>query len=335
MKENDPNWKGLIYYGTDYKYIEDLDKNGLKKPRHKDEQFISICISGYESKSKCEHAELKEFARVYTEELKIAKLNNGCLFYKNGYINSMTCLDGFGPSPNKYYNCIYGLIENTRSNDLLTEELKIAELNNGCLFYKNGYINSMTCLEGFGPSPNKYLNSIYGLIENTRSNDLLTVVLSEKAEKYLVFPNKEREFEHLSLSLHSFIAEINPDFIIGWIVAEENINELKSQMANGKIKNREIWSINDFQILSYDINHRARYGFTPFDLSMYLENLDTNNMYSFTCKEHLKNILQELIPNEYNWNEKGNVLKSEIQNWWDINKEKVIWDKNKFRYKWK
>jgi len=281
MKENDPNRKGLIYYGTDYKYIEDLDNNGLKKPRHKDEQFISICISGYESKFKCEHTELKEFARVYTEELKIA------------------------------------------------------ELNNGCLFYKNGYINSMTCLEGFGPSPNKYFNSIYGLIENTHSNDLCTVVLSEKAEKYLVFPDKEREFEHLSLALHSFIAEINPDFIIGWIVADENINELKSQMVKGKIKNREIWSINDFQILSYDINHRARYGFTPFDLNIYLENLDTNNMYSFTCKEHLKNILQELNPNSYNWNEQGNVLKSEIQEWWDKNKEKVVWDKNEFRYKWK
>ena len=96
-----------------------------------------------------------------------------------------------------------------------TEELKIAELNNGCLFYKNGYINSMTCIEGFGPSPNKYFNSIYGLIENTRSNDLLTVVLSEKAEKYLVFPDKEREFEYLSLALHvkEYITGINSKWI--------------------------------------------------------------------------------------------------------------------------
>jgi len=36
----DPNEKGIIYYGTDYQYIFDLDKSGLKSPRHRDEQFI-------------------------------------------------------------------------------------------------------------------------------------------------------------------------------------------------------------------------------------------------------------------------------------------------------
>jgi hypothetical protein len=280
MKENNPNKKGLIYYGTDYKYIEDLDKNILSNPRHREEQFISISISGYESSSKCEYPDLQEFARVYTKELKIAKLNNGCLYYENGYINSMTCIEGFGPNPNLYYN------------------------------------------------------SFFGLIENTRSKDLVTVVLSDKAEKYLVFPDKEREFEHMSLALHGFIGEINPEYIIGWIVANENIQNLKNKMVKGELKKRGIWSINEFQSFKFDIEHRARYGFNPSDVNMYLETIGANNLYSDTCKEHLNNILQDVSSNKINWNEQYNVLKIDIQDWWNENKEKVIWDKIKFKYKW-
>jgi len=281
MQTFDPNKKGLIYYGTDYQYIEDLDKNGLKSPRHKDEQFISISISGYESKSKCEHPELKEFSRVYTEELKIAKINNDCLFYENGYINSMTCVEGFGPSPNLYYN------------------------------------------------------SIFGLIENTRSLELVTAVLSEEAEKYLVFPDMEREFEHLSLALHGFIAEINPDYIIGWIVADENVQKLKSIMAKGELIEREVWSIKHFQTFNFDLEYRSRYDFSPSNINMYLENIDKNNMYSNTCKEHLKNILQEVVSSDINWNKQGDIVKNEIQNWLEKNNHKIYWDIRKYRYKWK
>jgi len=102
VKMSYPNRNGTIYYGTDYQYIYDLDKFGLKSPRHRDEQFISVSISGYKSKIKCEHPELKEFASVYAEEIKIAKFSNGYLSYKNGYTNSLTCIEGFGPSPNLY-----------------------------------------------------------------------------------------------------------------------------------------------------------------------------------------------------------------------------------------
>jgi len=79
---SDPNRKGIIYYGTDYQYTYDLDKSGLKSPRHRDEQFISVSISGYEGKTKCDHPELKEFAMVYSEEMKIAECNDGFLCYK-------------------------------------------------------------------------------------------------------------------------------------------------------------------------------------------------------------------------------------------------------------
>ena len=280
MTISDPNEKGIIYYGTDYQYIYDLDKSGLKSPRHRDEQFISVSISGYESKSKCEHPELMEFVRVYSEELKIAEYSEGFLSYKNGYVNSITCVEGFGPNPNLYYN---------------------------------GY---------------------FGLIENSRSKDLVTAVLSEKAEKYLIYPDKEREFEHLSLALHGFIQEINPDFILGWIVADEHVNELKNKMLAGEIKEREVWSIKNFQQFSFDMKHRSRYGFFPSDINMYLENITNDSIYCVPSKEHLKNILQEVIPNDINWNEQGNFLKNEIRKCWGENKGKTIWDSKEFRYKW-
>jgi len=275
-----PNKKDMIYYGTDYQYIYDLDKFGLKSPRHRDEQFISVSISGYESKTKCDHSELKEFVRIYSEELKIAECNEGFLRYKDGYINSVTCVEGFGPSPNLYYN------------------------------------------------------SYFGLIENTRSKDLVTAVLSDEAVKYLVFPDKDREFEHLSLALHGFIKEINSDFIIGWIIADEHIHELKNKMITGEMEKREIWSIKNFQTFDFDMEHRSRYGFFPSDVNMYLQNIDANNIYSVSSKEHLKNILQEVIPNDMNWNEHENILQNEIKIWWDKNKEKIVWDSKELRYKW-
>jgi hypothetical protein len=255
METNDPNQKGTIYYGTDYQYIYDLDKSGLKSPRHRDEQFISVSISGYEGREKCEHPELKEFARIYSEELKIAE-------YKEGYLN-----------------------------------------------YKNGYINSVTCIEGFGPNPNSYYNSFFGLIQNSCSKDLVTVVLSEEAAENLVLPDKEREFEHLSLALHGFIKKIDCDFIIGWIVADERIHDLKYKMDSAEIEKREVWSISEFNTIKFDLEHRSRYGFFPSDVNMYLENLNTNNIFFTPSKEHLMNILQEVIPSEMDWNKGGKDLK--------------------------
>jgi len=202
------------------------------------------------------------------------------------------------------------------------------------LTYKNGYANSITCVEGFGPNPNLYYNSFFGLIENSRSKDLVTAVLSANASEYLVYPDREREFEHLSLALHGFIEEINPDLIMGWIVADEHINELKNKMAAGEMKKREVWPIKNFQKLSFDMEHRSRYGFFPSDVNMYLEKIDSDNVYCVSSKEHLKNILQEVIPNDMDWNEQGSIIKDEIRKWWDINKEKIIWDSKNFRYRW-
>jgi hypothetical protein len=280
MKVCDPNKKGIIYYGTDYQYIYELDKSGLKTPRHRNEQFISVSISGYESKTKIEHPDLKEFARVYSEELKIAEYREGFLTYKNGYINSVTCVEGFGPNPNLYYN------------------------------------------------------SFFGLVDNLCSEKLLTAVLSDEAAEYLVFPDKEKEFEYLSLALHGFIKEIKNDLIIGWIVAEEHINDLKKKMDSGDMKKREIWSIKEFQTFNFDLGQRSRYGFFPSDVNMYLENIKVKNVYFNSSKEHLKNILQEIVPSEINWNNEGDVLENEIKNWWNKNKDKTVWNSKKFRYEY-
>jgi hypothetical protein len=280
MKVYDPNKKGIIYYGTDYQYIYELDNSGLKSPQHRDEQFISVSISGYESKIKCEHPDLKEFGRIYSQELKIAEYKEGFLTYKNGYVNSMTCVDGFGPNPNAYYN------------------------------------------------------SFFGLIENSRTKDLVTAVLSTEAEGDIVFPDKEREFEYLSLALHGFLKEINHNFIIGWIVADEHMNELKVKMNSGKMEKREIWPISEFNKFDLDLEHRSRYGFFHSDVNRYLENLNANNFYLMPSKEHLRNILQEVIPNEIDWNKEGNILREDIKRWWDKNKDKTVWNSLEYRYKW-
>jgi len=280
VKTEDPNRKGLIYYGTDYQYIFELDKSCLKSPRHRHEQFISVSISGYESQTKCEHPDLKEFARIYSEELKIAKCNKGFLCFENGYVNSITCVEGFGPSPNLYYN------------------------------------------------------SYFGLIENSHSTNLVTAVLSDNAAKYLVYPSKEREFEYLSLALHGFIEEINPDFIIGWILADEHVQEIKTKMDTGEMEKREVWSIKIFKTFDFDIEHRSKYGFFPSDLNMYLKNIDADNIYSVSSKEHLRNILQGVIPKDINWNAQGSFLQSEITKWWEENKDKVVWDSRESRYKY-
>lgn len=276
-----PNDTGLIYYGTDYQYILDLDKMGLQSPRHRNEQYISVSISGYESKNKCEHPELQEFARIFSEELKIAE-------YKDCFLN-----------------------------------------------YKSGYVNSITCVEGFGPNPNLFYNSFFGLVENLSNNNLVTVVLSSEASNYLVFPDKEREFEYLSLALHCFIKEIIPDLIIGWIVSNDNVQDLKQKMDLGVIEKREIWSIKEFQTFDFDYEHCSRYGFFPHDINMYLDNVSPGNKYSKSSKNHLKNILQEVIQSEKIWNEQDNTIQDYLKRWMVGNQDKVMWNSMKWRYEWR
>lgn len=284
----DPNQKGLIYYGTDIKYIYDLDKNGLDKPRVRDEQYISVSISGYASAVPCNHDDLKELARVFSRGVHAADYTNGCLTYKPGYIYTLTCLHGFGPNPNKYY-------------------------------------------PGF-----------YGLIENQRTVNTVTAVISSEAEKYLIRPDQTRTYEYLSLALHNFLQEINPDLIEGWIVHRTKAAEVQANMETGVLKNRALWVIEDvdlFPTFEYDFANRARYAVYPADIERYLSKLDDKyakyaEIYT-PCFEHLKSILSEVTKGIIDWSEEKTVIQKELLHWYQLNQHNIRWDENTWRFRYR
>ena len=277
---NDPNSKDLIYYGTEFKFIEELDRCGLKSPRFRKEQYISVSISGYKSEIKCEHPELKEFARVYCDELQIADLIDGCLHYKDGYTNSITCVEGFGPNPNLYYN------------------------------------------------------SFYGLVSNSTKREVVTAVISEKASRYLVIPDPVNEFEYLSLSLHSFIEQILPEYIVGWIVPEDKVDEINNRINKGFMEKRQVWAVNQFESFNYDLEHLSRYGFFLNNLQMYLQALSKNNIYTQSSKNHLKNILQHLISDELLWDKNFTEIYDYLKDWFEVNRYKIVWNYLNYRFDW-
>jgi len=270
-----PNEEGIIYYGTGFEYLNDIDKNGLTKPRKRDEQYISVSISGYKGKIRCEHPELKEMARVFTNELKIAALNDGFLFYKPGYENTITCQHGFGPNPNEYHH------------------------------------------------------SYYGLVKNTRTIDTITLVISKEAQKHLVTPDKTNEFEYLSIALHGFIERIDPDYILGWIVSESHVSEVKEQIAQGILIKRHIWSDKDFAAFQYTKEAIQRYGCFPDNISMYLDGISKDSVYKDTRIEHLKRILEGVV--QIDWKSD---FESELIEWIKDNESKIKWNSENYKYEW-
>jgi len=268
-----PNEEGIIYYGTDFQYINDLDKNGLTKPRKRDEQYISVSISGYKGKIKCEHPELREMARVFSSELKIAALNDGYLFYKPGYENTISYQHGFGPNPNEYHH------------------------------------------------------SFFGLVKNTRTINTITLVISKKAQKYLVIPDKSHEFEYLSTALHGFIERINQEDILGWIVSESHVSEVKKQMEQGILIKRQVWSDKDFNAFQYEQKEIQRYGCFPSDISMYLNGVSKDSVYKGTRIEHLKRILEGIV--KIDWESD---FESELTEWLKNNETKIKWNSNTYKY---
>jgi len=270
-----PNEEGIIYYGTDFEYLNDIDKNGLIKPHKRDEQYISVSISGYKGKVRCEHPELKEMARVFTNALKIASLNNGILFYKPGYENTITYQQGFGPNPNEYHH------------------------------------------------------SYYGLVKNTRTINTIALVISKEAQKYLVIPDKSREFEYLSTALHGFIERINQEHILGWIVSDSRVHEVKERMAQGILKKRQIWSDKDFNSFQYSKEGIQRYGCLPDNISMYLDGLSKDSVYKYTRIEHLKRILEGIV--QVDWESD---FESELTGGLKDNETKIKWNSNTYKYEW-
>jgi len=268
-----PNDEGIIYYGTDFEYLDDLDKNGLNKPRKRNEQYISVSISGYKGKIKCEHPELKEMARVFANVLKIAGLNDDTLFYKPGYENTITYQQGFGPNSNEYYH------------------------------------------------------SFFGLVKNTRTVNTVTLVISKEAQKFLAVPDKSFEFEYLSTALHGFIERIDQEYILGWIVSESRVREVKEQMAQGILQKRQVWSDKDFNTFQYAEEEIQRYGFYPSDISMYLDGLSKDSVYKDTRVEHLKRILEGVV--KIDWESD---FESELKEWLKENETKIEWNSNAYKY---
>jgi hypothetical protein len=268
-----PNESGLIYYGTDIKYLEELDNVGLDKPRHRDEQYISVCISGYRGLVKCDYPDLKEMARVFVEELKIARLHEGHLHYKPGYENSMTYQQGFGPNPNVYHH------------------------------------------------------TLYGLIDNSRTQATVTAVLSKETEKYFVIPNKERKFEYLSLAIHSFIEKIDPNLIVGWILPDAKVNEVRWMMENGKLRSRAVWSEKLFDSFKYDVISPQRYGCFASDINMYVKGISKSEMHKSLRIDHLIRILGNLV--DIDWNSD---FEEELLDWEYRNKDRIRWNSKEFIY---
>lgn len=57
-----PNEKGLLYYGTSRKQMKVLDQEGIENPMVREEQYISVCISGYKGILPCRHPEIKKMS---------------------------------------------------------------------------------------------------------------------------------------------------------------------------------------------------------------------------------------------------------------------------------
>lgn len=69
----------------------------------------------------------------------------------------------------------------------------------------------------------------------------------ERHASKLIYPDKENEFEYLSLALHGFMKMIVPEDIIGWIVPHERENEINNLIEKKSIKKRIVWIDSDFK----------------------------------------------------------------------------------------
>ncbi|QUI23111.1 hypothetical protein HZI73_12800 [Vallitalea pronyensis] len=272
------NDRGTIYYGTDIKYIEELDKEGLTKPRCRDEQYISVSISGYKSAIPITHPELIDMARVYSQEMQICTLKDQKLYFKTGYENTLT------------------------------------------------YI------EGFGPNPSQYLKSYYGLVVNNRTANTMTAVLNHSAHEALVQPEKARTFEYMSSALHGFIAHIVPDMIEGWIVPEQRYHSINELMDKGKIRRLKLWKDTDFKPIQYDMGRKVMYGLFPTNIDMYVRHISRNKYYAQTRINHLKSILR--LFSDINWHMPLDKLEQQLEAWLHKHKDSIIWNSEEQCYLW-
>lgn len=224
--------------------------------------------------------------------------------------------------------------------DILHEDIKrmaqtfsladICSINNNRICYNAGYRNTLTHIQGFGPNRNKYLFGYYGLIDNERSQDTIVAVIGKEHSHLLVQPDKEKEFEYMSLALHGFVKEIKPEHIKGWIVPTKHYQDIKTKMAQGKITKRLLWTEEDVESIHFQEDKPYLYALYPKDVELYIHKLSENIYQKYVRINHLKHILGYVFP----FNEVDDALKLEedIRLWYKNNQDKIVWHNETFRY---
>lgn len=140
-----------------------------------------------------------------------------------------------------------GIIADTGSSHLISVSISGYQ---GALPWKNGYKNSMTYIDGFGVCDLPEYNVFGENRKNTRIGQKVTAVLDNIVQdQFMNFDelriHQKHEEEYLSLALHPYVREINPDLILGWIVDETNFEDIKSKMKRGEIADRETWLVSE------------------------------------------------------------------------------------------
>ena len=178
------NLQKTIYFGTKIDCLSLILKDGIIKPLKREEKYISVSVSGYSAPIDINcHKEVNELAHVYLNQYKACELDTRYrLQWKNGYNNSMTNIDGFGPSKLEYFN-VFG-----------QKEL------------------------------------------NTRKNENIALVINKNYFSELIYPCKsdtEIDYSYLSLALHPFISQITSNMVDGIIVSKfmyEKVNKIINEV---------------------------------------------------------------------------------------------------------
>ncbi|MBF9018808.1 MULTISPECIES: hypothetical protein [unclassified Oceanispirochaeta] len=136
------------------------------------------------------------------------------------------------------------------AKEVYSKKYSAAFSKNSYLHWKNGYKNSMTYIDGFGVCDLPEYNVFGENRKNTRIGQKVTAVLDNTIRDQLmnfdeVKIHQKHEEEYLSLALHPYVREINPDLILGWIVDETNFEDVKSKMKRGEIADRETWLVSE------------------------------------------------------------------------------------------
>lgn len=111
--------------------------------------------------------------------------------------------------------------------------------------WKNGYKNSLTYIDGFGPNENQYYNEFGKDITNTRVGENIAAIIDKKYISELIIPDKLCNFKYLSTSLHSYIKKITPEMVIGWIADSNNIERIRYDMRVGNLRNNNIYLVDE------------------------------------------------------------------------------------------